>query len=121
MSKEDMEERIEQEFATLNANLELEQSMKKEVCKQHVGRSKKQIEAILLPIKVEKVDSTQNTIKVRGPYKNWFIPFLWDPIYAAMNHHRCFRSALRYLQLKYKLPRQKKSVYDDLNISSMKI
>jgi len=33
LSKEDMEERIEQEFATLNANLELEQSIKKEVYK----------------------------------------------------------------------------------------
>ena len=48
-----------------------------------------------------------------------FVPSLWDPIYVAVTHHRSIGHALKYLQTKYKLPGQTKSVYDDLIKGSM--
>jgi hypothetical protein len=41
---------------------------------------------------------------IRGSYTNWFVSFLWDPIYAAIRMHRSLKGALHYIQLKHKLP-----------------
>ena len=97
ISKVDMEESVEQEFATLGAQMELERGMKKEVVKHAVGQPKKWLEAVLTKTVIPQTSSSK---KVRGPYTNWFVPSLWDPIYAAVIKHRNLKSALRYLQLK---------------------
>jgi hypothetical protein len=116
ISKVDMEESVEQEFVTLGAQIELERSMKKEVVKHAVGRPKKTLEAVLTK---RVIPQTSSSKKVRGPYTNWFVPSLWDPIYAAVNKHRNLKSALHYLQLKYKLHGQETSVYDRLSRGSL--
>ena len=76
-------------------------------------------EAILFTTKLEKSHPSTPKSRIRGPYMNWFIPSLWDPIYAAVNRHRNLQGALHYLQLKFKLPRETKSVYDQLQRSTM--
>ena len=120
IDKEEMEDRVERDFAQLHVKMELEQSKKKEVQKRPVGRPKMRIEAVLLPTKEEKPKATPSTTKARGPYTNWFVPSLWDPIYSAVSHHRSLGHALRYLQVKYKLPGQNKSVYDKLTRGSLR-
>ena len=52
--------------------------------------------------------------RVRGPYTNWFVPSLWDPIYAAVRMHRSLKGALYYLQLKHNFPSESKNVYGHL-------
>ena len=49
IDKEEMEDRVERDFAQLHVKMELEQSKKKEVQKRPVGRPKMRIEAVLLP------------------------------------------------------------------------
>jgi hypothetical protein len=115
ISKVDMEESVEQEFATLGAQMELERSMK-EVVKHAVKRPKKTLEAVLTKTVIPQTSSSK---KVRGPYINWFVPSLWDPIYAAVIKHRKLKSALCYLQLKYKLHGQETSIYDQLSRGSL--
>jgi hypothetical protein len=119
ITKEVMEEHVERDMATLSSQLEMDQGVKEDVQKRPVGRPKKVAEAILLTTKVEKSHHCTPKSRVRGPYMNWFIPSLWDPIYAAVNRHRNLQGALRYLQFKFKLPGETKSVYDRLQRSTM--
>jgi hypothetical protein len=51
---------------------------------------------------------------------NWFVPSLWGPIFATVSKHRNLRSALRYLQLKYRRPAETVSVYDKLTPNTLK-
>ena len=116
ISKEEMQACVEREFATLGRRLELE----KEVIKRPFRRPKKELQATLLTPKVEKVEaSTTKKAHVRGNYTNWFLPSLWGPIHAAMTVHKNYTFTLRYLQSKYKLPGQIRSVYDDLTRGSL--
>ena len=71
--------------------------MKVQVQKRPVGRPRMQIEAMLLPTKEDKSKATPRITKVKGPYTNWFVPSLWDYIYAAINLHKSLSPALRYL------------------------
>ena len=110
INKEEMEVCVERDFAALSTRMELEKAMEKEVVKRRVGRPKKQIEAVLFTPEVEKAEgSAAKKTKVRGNYTNWFMPSLWEPIYAAM----------RYLKTKYKLPGKSDSVYEDLTRGSL--
>jgi hypothetical protein len=70
IDKEEMEDRVERDFAQLHVKMKLEKSIKKEVQKRPVGRPKREIEAVLVPIKEEKCDTTPKRKKTRGLYKN---------------------------------------------------
>jgi hypothetical protein len=105
ISKAEREVTVEHELETLALQLELERASKKEIEKQPVGRPKKEL-STFLTTSVETTQRFKPTKKVRGPYTNWFIPSLWDPIFAAITKHRNLKGALRVLQLKYRLPRQ---------------
>ena len=111
-----MEESMEQEFAILGAQMELERSMKKEVVKCVVGQPKKTLEVVLTKIVIPQISSSK---KVRRPYTNWFIPSLWDLLYTIVFKYRNLKTALRYLQLKYKLLGQETSIYNRLSRSSL--
>jgi hypothetical protein len=96
--------------------LELEKTMKKpEAEKRPVWRPKKEMKVVLLPTKVETpVKSSSKSSRSRGTYTNWFVPSLWDHIFVIVSKHGNVRSALRYLQLKYRRPGETVSVYDKL-------
>ncbi len=79
-----------------------------------MGPPKKQIDVVLLTPKVEKLERSTPK-KVKGNYTNWFVPFLYDPIYVIVKQHRSFTHVLQYLQVKYKLPREMKNIYENLN------
>ena len=94
---------------------------KPEAEKRPVGRPKKEMEVVLLPTKVETpVKSSSKSSRSRGTYMNWFVPSLWDPIFATVSKHRNLRSALRYLQLKYRRLGETMSVYDKLTPSTLR-
>jgi hypothetical protein len=105
ISKAEKEEvTVEHELETLALQLELEHASKKKVVRRLVGRSKEF--PTLLTTNMETIQRSKPTKKVRGPYTNWFIPSLWDPIFATITKHRNLKGALRFLQLKYRLPGQ---------------
>jgi hypothetical protein len=87
ISKEDMEAKVQQEMVALEAQLGLEWEMKEGVVKQPVGRPKKEIVPILLPTKVNEYHQVKTKTMVKGSYTNWFVPSLWDPIYAVVRMH----------------------------------
>ena len=89
VSKEEMEVNVKREFAALNSKLELEKAMKKpEAEKKLVGRPKKEMEVVILPTKVEThVKSSSKPSRSRETYMNWFVPSLWDPIFATVSKH----------------------------------
>jgi hypothetical protein len=84
ISKEEMERRLELEFAVLNNKLEKKQSMTKHaLSKRPVGRPKKDGPAPFLKPKVERMKPLVS--KPRGSYKILFTPSLWPPIFKASN------------------------------------
>ena len=100
-----MEVFVERHFDTLNTRLEIEKAIENEVVKRSVGRPNKDVQAVLPTPKVKNiVKSTPNRAKVRGNYRNWFLPSLWSSIHAAMKQHKNYTSTLHYLKLKYKEP-----------------
>jgi hypothetical protein len=105
ISKAEREVTVEHELETLASQMELERASKKEIEKRPVGRPKKEL-STFLTTSMETAQRSKPTKKVRGPYTNWFIPSLWDPIFAIVTKHRNLKGALRVLQLKYRLPRQ---------------
>ncbi len=60
--------------------------MQKKTTKRLMGPPKKQIEVVLFTPKVDKLERSTSK-KVKGNFTNWFVPFLWDPIYVIMKQH----------------------------------
>jgi hypothetical protein len=118
ISKVEREVTVEHELETLASQMELERASKKEIEKRPVGRPKKEL-STFLTTSMETAQRSKPTKKVRGPYTNWFIPSLWDPIFAIVTKHRNLKGALRFLQLKYRLPGQVHGIYDKLTRSSL--
>jgi hypothetical protein len=119
INKEERETCVELEFATLNSTLDFERAKEKEEERRLVGRPRKELVAVLHTHKVEEEEPRSKKAKVRRPYTNWFVPSLWEPIFAAVKQHRNLTSALHYLQSKYKKPGQSCSVYDKLSRGSL--
>lgn len=119
LNKDEMEMRVQRDFATLDEKLEIDYAMRKEVVKRPVGRPKKEMEAVLLTPKVEPEEQASKKAKVRGPYTNWFLPALWKPIYAAVKQHKNLTAALNYSHIKHKVPGESYSVYDKLSRGSL--
>jgi hypothetical protein len=112
INKDEMEVCVQQNFAALNEKLEMEHGMCKEVMKRLVGRPKKKMEAVLLTPKVEPEEQESKKAKVRGPYPNWFLPALWEPIYAVVKQHKNLTTILNYLRTKHKVRGETYSFYD---------
>jgi hypothetical protein len=119
ISKKDMEAKVQQEMVALEVQLGLEREMKEGIVKRPVGRPKKEIVPIQLPTKVNEHHQFKTKTMVRGSYTNWFVPSLWDPIYAAVRMHRSLKGALHYLQLKHNFPGESKSVYGRLSRNTL--
>jgi len=97
----------------------MERALQKEVVKQPIGRTKKQIDVVLLILKVEPQEQASIKAKVRGSYTNCFLRSLWKPIFAIVTQYKHLSSALNYLCTKYKLPREIYSIYDKISRSSL--
>jgi hypothetical protein len=119
INKEERETCVELEFATLNSKLELERAKDKEVEKWVVGRPRKELVAVLHTQELKEEEPRSKKAKVRGSYTNWFVPSLWEPIFAAVKQHQNLTSVLHYLRSKYKLLGQSSSVYDKLSRGSL--
>jgi hypothetical protein len=103
ISKEEMERRLELEFAVLNNKLKEEQSMTKHALpKRPVEKPKKDGPTLFLKPKVERMKPLVS--KPRGSYKNWFTPSLWPPIFKVMQQARNITNALMYLRATYRQP-----------------
>jgi hypothetical protein len=74
---------------------------------------------VFLVPEVERSEEPISKKKVKGAYTNWFLPSLWGPIQAAMKQHKNYTSTLHYLQTKYKLLGQIRSVYAGLSRGSL--
>ena len=73
INKDEIEVCVQRDFAALNEKLEMELGICKEVMKRLVGRPKKEMEAMLLTLKVEPNEQASKKARVRGPYSNWFL------------------------------------------------
>ena len=80
--KEEKEEDIQRDFATLEERLQGEKAMEVEVVNRPIKRSKQSIEVVLLP-SIERSTRPLNK-KARCLHKNWFAPNLWGPIEVAI-------------------------------------
>jgi hypothetical protein len=96
INKEERETCVELEFATLNSKLELERAKDKEVEKWVVGRPRKELVAVLHTQELKEEEPRSKKAKVRGSYTNWFVPSLWEPIFAAVKQHQNLTSALHH-------------------------
>jgi hypothetical protein len=115
ITKEEMQERVERDFAALKSKMEEKKILQVEVEKRPVGRPPKALETIL--VKMEK--SPPKTKKVRGQYTNWFAPSLWGPIHLAVRKYRSIHYALKHLKTMYKTPGESQGVYENLSRGSM--